>query len=116
MWIDGLWCKVCSGDDTIKYGDTCWAVTPSDDRNRDCGCNSGGWNGEGIYYGGWPGSECNWCNCWGGGFVGHKTIGERKGGLNSIGFNLSMIFVSYVTDAPTYQPSYQPSYQPTGIK
>ena len=32
-------------------GDTCWAVTRTNDNHRGCGCNSGGWTGNGVYYG-----------------------------------------------------------------
>jgi len=50
-------------------GDSCWAITPITDTNRGCGCNSGGWMGTGVYYGGWPEGSCNVCSCQGGEFV-----------------------------------------------
>ena len=89
---EGFWCKQCASDSSSKYGDTCWGILPSTDTNRGCGCNSGGWTGEGVYYGGWPTSECNVCSCWGGGFSGEKTSGQQKGGLGSVGLEISIIF------------------------
>ncbi len=65
-------------------GETCWAVTPSGDSNRDCGCSSGGWAGDGIYMGGYKNSST--CGSEGGGFAGPKTDGIAKGNLDSIGF------------------------------
>ena len=68
----------------VGAGDTCWAVTPSGDSNRDCGCSSGGWAGDGIYMGGYKNSST--CGSEGGGFAGPKTDGIAKGNLDSIGF------------------------------
>lgn len=45
-------CRACVDGSSAKPGDTCWAVTLSGDGNRGCGCNSGGWAGDGIYMGG----------------------------------------------------------------
>ena len=88
----GYWCKQCSSLDNNNYGDTCWGIVPSSDGNRGCGCNSGGWAGSGLYYGGYPSGQCNICSCWDGGFAGYKSNGQQKGGLNSVGFTLSIIF------------------------
>ena len=36
-----------------RWGDTCWGLISKDSSHRQCGCNSGGWAGIGIYYGGY---------------------------------------------------------------
>ena len=66
---------------TAKPGDTCWAIVPLTDTNRGCGCSSGGWTGEGVYYGGFV-SGCTTCTCQGGGFSGVALNGVAKGGVN----------------------------------
>ena len=72
----------------FKWGDTCWGITPVTDTKRGCGCNSGSWQGEGIYYGGYK--SPNACGGQGGGFAGYKGNGHAKGNLNSIGLTLSV--------------------------
>jgi hypothetical protein len=67
-----------------KPGHTCWAVTPSSDTNRSCGCSGESWAGEGIYMGGYKASSK--CDGQGGGFAGAKVGGAAKGNLDSIGF------------------------------
>ena len=42
-------CHLGGMDDSQR---TCWALTPSDDANRDQGCSGTGWAGDGIYYAG----------------------------------------------------------------
>lgn len=96
------WCKVCSSRSNMTYSDTCWAILPSDDTNRDCGCNSNNWAGNGIYYGGFPSDECDTCSCTGGGgFAGYKANGDQKGGLESPGLSISMIFEVIPTGTST---------------
>ena len=82
---EAVFCNACvSGG--IRYGDTCWAVTDATDNNRGCGCNSGGWAGTGIYYGGYKTSDM--CGGQGGGFAGPKSNGQSKGNLPSIGLRI----------------------------
>ena len=71
-----------------QYGDTCWGVTPLTDHERACGCNSGGWAGEGIYYGGYKDQTV--CGGQGGGFSGAAENHEPKGNLPSVGLILSI--------------------------
>ena len=84
-----LFCKACSSQSAVKYGDTCWAFL-NGDTNRACGCNSGGWIGSGVYYGGWTSGKCNKCGCQGGGYSGWKTNRQQKGKLPSIGLRISI--------------------------
>ena len=107
-WSDGSWgnsigfsataatfCKACI-EGGSRPGDTCWAVTPSGDNNRQCGCNSHGWSGKGIYYGGYKNPDK--CDAHGGGFAGPKTQGQAKGNVNSVGLRL------YVKQIPKQPP------------
>ena len=109
----GYWCKACGTSSTSRYGDTCWGITSTSDTNRGCGCNSGGWTGTGIYYGGWEGAaggdgvnECNICGCWGGAFAGYKTNGQQKGNLNSVGVTIEMVFESEINVYNEYDNGY----------
>ena len=34
-----------------KWGDTCWGLIPLSSKQRQCGCNSGGWSGQGTRLG-----------------------------------------------------------------
>eukprot|EP01043_Picozoa_sp_COSAG02_P039160 COSAG02_NODE_3072_length_7424_cov_3.895427_2_plen_1385_part_00 len=88
MLQDGaVFCKMCSSSSAQQYGDTCWAVLPADEPNRDCGCNSGGWAGHGIYYGGFD--QCNTCGCrTPNAFTGPKDNGQAKGGVPSAGLRI----------------------------
>eukprot|EP01084_Bolivina_argentea_P013248 24833_1 len=81
----GHFCKACSSSESTRYGDTCWGILPPSDGSRSCGCNSGGWTGNGLYYGGWSPGQCNVCACWGGGFAGDAFNGQQKGMVNSKG-------------------------------
>mmetsp|Transcript_6066 Transcript_6066/g.11347 ORF Transcript_6066/g.11347 Transcript_6066/m.11347 type:complete len:208 (-) Transcript_6066:107-730(-) len=81
-------CHACTKDG-YRHGDTCWAVVPSGDNNRQCGCCSGGWAGNGLYYGGYKNQDPP-CGSQGGGFVGQKTNGQPKGNLGSVGLTLSV--------------------------
>ena len=85
---EALFCKACSASSDAKPGDSCWGVLPISDTRRSCGCNSGGWQGSGVYYGGE--GNCNQCGCWGGAFAGHRENGEQKGGLPSVGLKISV--------------------------
>ena len=78
-------CHACVSGGT-RYGDTCWGLTTASDTNRGCGCNSGGWAGNGIYYGGYKTPDV--CGGQGGGFAGPKQTGEAKGNLGSIGLRI----------------------------
>ena len=80
-------CHACTKGG-YRWGDTCWAVVPSGDNNRGCGCCSGGWTGVGMYYGGYKNPQV--CGGQGGGFVGHKTNGQQKGNMGSVGLSLSV--------------------------
>lgn len=84
---EALFCVGCVEGGT-KKGDTCWGVTPVGDTNRHCGCNSGGWSGQGIYYGGYKNPDV--CGAQGGGFVGPKAPGMQKGNLPSVGLILKV--------------------------
>ena len=68
----------------VNRGETCWGIVK--DTERGCGCNSAGFVGQGIYYGGM--TSCTSCNCYGGGFVGEKLNFQQKGALASVGFKL----------------------------
>ena len=85
---EALFCKACSAASEIMPGDSCWGILPVNDTRRGCGCNSGGWQGAGVYYGGEE--NCNQCGCWGGGFAGHRENGEQKGGQPSVGLKISV--------------------------
>ena len=50
------------------------------DNYRECGCNSGGWIGNGVYYGGWEVEQCNICACWGGAMAGIRIEVCGRGG------------------------------------
>jgi hypothetical protein len=80
-------CHACTKNG-YRWGDTCWAVVPSGDNNRQCGCCSGGWTGSGMYYGGYKKQQV--CGGQGGGFAGHKANGQSKGNLGSVGLTLSV--------------------------
>lgn len=83
-----IFCHACMKDGGDRPGDTCWGVLPLSDQNRGCGCNSGGWTGNGIYYGGYD--TPTRCGGWSGGFAGAKTNGQQKGGHASIGLVLKI--------------------------
>ena len=69
---------------TCRYGDTCWGLIPKKSSHRLCGCNSGGWEGYGIYYGGYKKNN-DGCGGQGGGFAGPKKNNQQKGNLDSVG-------------------------------
>lgn len=90
-----VWCSATSYDEIDLPGDTSWGITPRHDTNRGCGCNSGSWTGEGVFYGGYantaaPGEplippdhgsySCTVCGCHGGGLSGYRGNGQPKGG------------------------------------
>ena len=78
-----VFCKMCSASSQEKHGDTCWGLIPADDTNRDCGCNSGGWTGHGVYYAGFE--DCNTCGCRApNAFSGPKEDHEPKGGVSNL--------------------------------
>eukprot|EP01049_Picozoa_sp_SAG25_P008064 SAG25_NODE_701_length_5875_cov_2.089681_2_plen_628_part_00 len=82
-----VFCKMCSNSSAQHWGDTCWALLPADELHRQCGCNSGGWAGRGVYYGGYD--SCNACGCRSpNAFSGEKTNGEAKGGVLSTGLRI----------------------------
>jgi hypothetical protein len=84
---DVVFCKMCSSSSQEKYGDTCWAVLPAADTNRDCGCNSGSWAGAGVYYAGFE--TCDVCGCRApNAFTGPAESGAPKGGVGSAGLRL----------------------------
>merc|ERR1712048_680288 len=72
-------CHACVKGGT-KYGDTCWGLIPKKSSHRLCGCNSGGWEGYGIYYGGYKKNN-DGCGGQGGGFAGPKKEQSAKGKL-----------------------------------
>ena len=87
MAADGaVFCHACFKGAPLQWGDTCWALTPAGDTNRDCGCSGGSWTGEGIYYGGKKSS--NTCSGHGGGFAGPKASRKQKGNQQSIGVSI----------------------------
>ncbi len=77
---DARFCR--SATSFFRPGDTSWGVKGANDNAFSCGCNSGGWQGVGSYYGG-INPSCSVCSCWGGGWSGSVTNGGQKGGLNS---------------------------------
>ena len=89
-------CHACKKNG-YKWGDTCWGLTT--DTQRACGCNSGGWAGVGIYYGGYK--NPNICGGQGGGFVGYKTNGQQKGNLGSVGLVISIMSNDDSSDTKT---------------
>ena len=66
-----------------RWGDTCWGLVPVESKERSCGCNGGGWQGYGIFYGGYK--DANVCIAYGGGFAGPKLNWKKKGDLASVG-------------------------------
>lgn len=72
---------VASHDSDQRPGDTSWAVTGKDDKNRSCGCDSGGWAGRGAYYGGTINGQQTACDGYGGGWAGVKDNNVAKGGI-----------------------------------
>ena len=72
-----------------RWGDTCWGLISRDSNHRQCGCNSGGWQGFGIYYGGYKKNN-DGCGGQGGGFSGPKTNGQAKGNLASVGLTIKI--------------------------
>lgn len=72
-------CRASSFANNVRPGDTSWAIKPKDDTNLACGCNSGGWAGEGAFYGGFANGTHNSCNGWGGGFTGWRANSQQKG-------------------------------------
>ena len=78
----GSFCNVCTENSGCQGGgDTCWAVTPLDGAGlaRDIGCNSGDWNGRGVYY-----SGCSYT----GGFSGAKEDRQQKAGFPGVGVRI----------------------------
>jgi len=65
----------------VKPGDTSWGIIPNGSTQRGCGCNSGGWSGYGVYYGGSI-DQTN-CGAQGGRFAGYKSHGQAKGGVST---------------------------------
>ncbi len=81
-------CHACKTSVTTTLpGDTCWALAI--DQKRGCGCNSGGWDGIGFYYGGYT-AGCTVCTCQGGAFSGYRGASRPKGGIASIGVTLDV--------------------------
>jgi hypothetical protein len=81
---DALFCHACTiegaGSVDMSGGNTCWALTPSSDANRDHGCNGASWAGKGIYYAGYTHS---------GAFAG--PIGDASDkGSTSLGLNIKI--------------------------
>jgi len=81
-------CHACVKGGT-KYGDTCWGLIPKKSSHRLCGCNSGGWEGYGIYYGGYKKNN-DGCGGQGGGFAGPKKNNQQKGNLDSVGLRIKI--------------------------
>jgi hypothetical protein len=101
-----VFCKMCSKSSSTKFGDSCWGalvpcvslrvpvcdcgavgILPKSDKNRNCGCNSGGWKGSGLYYGGYD--KCNACGCRKpNAFTGPAKNGGKKGGIKSQGLRI----------------------------
>jgi hypothetical protein len=73
----------------VKYGDTCWGLIPKKSSHRLCGCNSGGWEGYGIYYGGYKKNN-DGCGGNGGGFAGPKKNNQQKGNMDSVGLTIKI--------------------------
>jgi hypothetical protein len=78
-------CKACRAGGE-RWGDTCWGVVA--DGHRGCGCNSGGWTGTGMYYGGF--SQATRCGSWPGSFSGFRGNGQQKGRICNNGVRILM--------------------------
>eukprot|EP01048_Picozoa_sp_COSAG05_P021250 COSAG05_NODE_3853_length_1806_cov_2.089045_2_plen_488_part_00 len=87
---DSVFCKMCSKSSKSKFGDTCWAILPASEKHRACGCNSGGWAGSGVYYGGYDVKKgCNVCGCRApNAMTGPAKTGQAKGGVPSVGLRI----------------------------
>mmetsp|Transcript_38619 Transcript_38619/g.75985 ORF Transcript_38619/g.75985 Transcript_38619/m.75985 type:complete len:1819 (+) Transcript_38619:53-5509(+) len=79
-------CHACVSSSKSRPGGTCWALTPRWDRNRKCGCSSGSWRGNGLYYGGF--SNANKCHGHGGGWAGPRLNKQPKGKVASLGLTI----------------------------
>ena len=76
--------KFCrAANPNSRPGDTSWGIIPSGSTQRSCGCNSGGWSGYGVYYGGTQNGQQTQCSGFGGQFAGFKSNGAQKGGLST---------------------------------
>jgi hypothetical protein len=75
-----VFCRASRSTD-VRPGDSSWAFKPANDLSFDCGCNSGGWTGQGAFYGGvlMP----TFCAEFGGGWAGVSDNGGAKGGVTS---------------------------------
>ena len=78
---DAAFCRAYAG--ALIPGDTSWAIKQKDEASSACGCNSGGWQGTGSYYGGKGDGGQTVCSSWGGGWAGTAGNGVQKGGVSS---------------------------------
>ncbi|MFT7580200.1 MAG: hypothetical protein ACI9MR_001867 [Myxococcota bacterium] len=80
---DAAFCRAFAG--AKIPGDTSWGVKQKDETSNSCGCNSGGWQGQGSYYGGsgLPAMNNDGCGAWGGGWAGTAGNGVVKGNVNT---------------------------------
>lgn len=79
---DAGFCRAYAG--SLIPGDTSWAVKQRAESSNACGCNSGGWQGTGSYYGGKGTSGNNdGCDPQGGGWAGTADNSVKKGGINT---------------------------------
>jgi hypothetical protein len=83
-WVNSsggaIFCRAAKSVDQ-RPGDTSWAIKPLNDVDTVCGCSGMGWTSRGGFYGGVV--PATTCSNWGGGWVGAKDNGEKKGGLSS---------------------------------
>jgi hypothetical protein len=83
-WVNSsggaIFCRAAKSVDQ-RPGDTSWAIKPLNDVDTACGCSGMGWTNRGGFYGGVV--PATTCSNWGGGWVGAKDNGEKKGGLSS---------------------------------
>ena len=87
---DAVFCKMCSKSSKSKFGDSCWGILPATEKHRACGCNSGGWAGQGVFYGGYDIKKgCNVCGCRApNAMTGPAKNGVAKGGKKSVGLRI----------------------------
>jgi hypothetical protein len=80
-----IFCRA-SQDPDVRPGDSSWAIKPQNDMRGGCGCNDGGWQGKGAFYGGHANQTS--CSPSGGGWSGVTDEGEQKGKIKRFGVKL----------------------------
>ena len=85
-------------------GDTGWGVTPADNEDFECGCNSNVWTGEGYYYGGTSSADsAALCKSWAGQWAAYKIDNEQKSGIYSRNLEIAVKFIDSLCPAGQVQ-------------